>query len=68
MLFFRLHEAAQENDALSDKSEKDNVEESENEQSRKTSESDQSELHGEISLDREGTTYMEELYEEFGEV
>ncbi|CAJ0967515.1 unnamed protein product [Ranitomeya imitator] len=65
---FLLHESVAENDALSDKSEKDNIEESETEQSRKTSESDQSELHGEISLDREGTTYMEELYEEFGEI
>ncbi|XP_053576396.1 oxysterol-binding protein-related protein 5 isoform X3 [Bombina bombina] len=65
---FQLNECVAENDALSDKSEKDNVEESENEHSRKTSESDQSELQGDISLDREGTTYMEELYEEFGEV
>ncbi|XP_068117078.1 oxysterol-binding protein-related protein 5 isoform X2 [Hyperolius riggenbachi] len=65
---FQLNESMPENDTFSDKSEKDNVEESENENSRKTSESDQSELHGEISLDREGTTYMEELYEEFGEV
>ncbi|XP_073460256.1 oxysterol-binding protein-related protein 5 isoform X1 [Aquarana catesbeiana] len=65
---FQLAEIIPENDAFSDKSEKDNIEESENEHSRKTSESDQSELHGEISLDREGTTYMEELYEEFGEV
>ncbi|KAM4617470.1 oxysterol-binding protein-related protein 5 isoform 2-T2 [Discoglossus pictus] len=65
---FQLTESTPENDALSDKSEKDNVEESENEHSRKTSESDQSELHGDISLDREGTTYMEELYEEFGEI
>uniref|UniRef100_A0A8C5WJB8 Oxysterol-binding protein n=1 Tax=Leptobrachium leishanense TaxID=445787 RepID=A0A8C5WJB8_9ANUR len=65
---FQLNESVPENDAFSDKSEKDTIEESENEHSRKTSESDQSELHGEISLDREGTTYMEELYEEFGEV
>ncbi|KAM8939863.1 oxysterol-binding protein-related protein 5 isoform 2-T2 [Pelodytes ibericus] len=65
---FQLNESVLENDALSDKSEKDTIEESENEHSRKTSESDQSELHGEISLDREGTTYMEELYEEFGEI
>ncbi|KAM9302281.1 oxysterol-binding protein-related protein 5 [Gastrophryne carolinensis] len=65
---FQLNELTPENDTLSDKSEKDNMEESENEHSRKTSESDQSELHGEISLDREGTTYMEELYEEFGEI
>ncbi|KAM4723202.1 oxysterol-binding protein-related protein 5 [Rhinophrynus dorsalis] len=65
---FQLNESTPENDTLSDKSEKDNVEESENEHSRKTSESDQSELHGDISLDRDGTTYMEELYEEFGEI
>ncbi|XP_056383825.1 oxysterol-binding protein-related protein 5 isoform X1 [Hyla sarda] len=65
---FMLHEGGPENDTMSDKSEKDNIEESEHEQSRKTSESDQSELHGEISLAREGTTYMEELYEEFGEI
>ncbi|MEE6499398.1 hypothetical protein FKM82_003436 [Ascaphus truei] len=61
---FQLNECAEENDAFSDKSEK----ESENEHSRKTSESDQSDLHGDISLDRDGTTYMEELYEEFGEI
>ncbi|KAG8438410.1 hypothetical protein GDO86_008912, partial [Hymenochirus boettgeri] len=61
---FRLNEC--EPDAISDKSE--NIEESENERSGKTSESDQSELQGEISLDRDGTTYIEELYEEFGEI
>ncbi|XP_053305359.1 oxysterol-binding protein-related protein 5 [Spea bombifrons] len=65
---FQLNESLLENDALSDKSEKDTIEESENEYSRKTSESDQSELQGDISLDREGTTYMEEMYEEFGEI
>ncbi|XP_063802399.1 oxysterol-binding protein-related protein 5 isoform X2 [Pseudophryne corroboree] len=65
---FQLNESAQETDGFSDKSEKDNIEESENEHNRKTSESDQSDLHGDISLDREGTTYMEELYEEFGEI
>ncbi|XP_039389713.1 oxysterol-binding protein-related protein 5 isoform X2 [Mauremys reevesii] len=61
-----------ENDAFSDKSERDNIEESENEtqeNSRKTneSESDQSEIHGDISRERKGTTYMEQIYEEFGE-
>ncbi|XP_043404748.1 oxysterol-binding protein-related protein 5 isoform X1 [Chelonia mydas] len=61
-----------ENDAFSDKSERDNIEESENEtheNSRKTneSESDQSEIHGDISQERKGTTYMEQIYEEFGE-
>ncbi|XP_029437976.1 oxysterol-binding protein-related protein 5 isoform X2 [Rhinatrema bivittatum] len=66
---FQLNESALENDAFSDKSERDNVEESENEtceNSRKTSESDQSELQGDLSPDREGTTYMEQIYEEFG--
>lgn len=62
-----------ENDAFSDKSERDNIEESENEMhenSRKTneSESDQSELHGESSQEKKGTTYLEQNYEEFGEV
>lgn len=62
-----------ENDAFSDKSERDNMEESENEtqeNSRKTneSESDQSEVHGEVSPGRKGTTYVEQIYEEFGEV
>lgn len=62
-----------ENDAFSDKSERDNVEESENEMhenSRKAneSESDQSEIHGEVSPGRKGTTYIEQIYEEFGEV
>uniref|UniRef100_A0A452J7Q8 Oxysterol-binding protein n=1 Tax=Gopherus agassizii TaxID=38772 RepID=A0A452J7Q8_9SAUR len=61
-----------ENDAFSDKSERDNIEESENEtqeNSRKTneSESDQSEIHGDVSQERRGTTYMEQIYEEFGE-
>ncbi|CAI5763286.1 Hypothetical predicted protein [Podarcis lilfordi] len=61
-----------ENDAFSDKSERDNIEESENEMhenSRKTneSESDQSELHGESSQEKKGTTYLEQNYEEFGE-
>ncbi|XP_044871407.1 oxysterol-binding protein-related protein 5 isoform X1 [Mauremys mutica] len=61
-----------ENDAFSDKSERDNIEESENEtqeNSRKTneSESDQSEIHRDISRERKGTTYMEQIYEEFGE-
>ncbi|XP_075568487.1 oxysterol-binding protein-related protein 5 isoform X2 [Pelecanus crispus] len=76
--FFHLNESALENhhhlenDAFSDKSERDNVEESENEtheNSRKTneSESDQSEIHGEVSLGRKGTTYIEQIYEEFGE-
>ncbi|XP_068254369.1 oxysterol-binding protein-related protein 5 isoform X1 [Nyctibius grandis] len=76
--FFHLNESALENhhhlenDAFSDKSERDNVEESENEtheNSRKTneSESDQSEIHGEISPGRKGTTYIEQIYEEFGE-
>lgn len=62
-----------ENDAFSDKSERDNIEESENEaheNSRKTneSESDQSEIQGEVSPGRKGTTYIEQVYEEFGEV
>lgn len=62
-----------ENDAFSDKSERDNVEESENEtqeNSRKTneSESDQSEMQAEVSTGRKGTTYIEQIYEEFGEV
>lgn len=62
-----------ENDAFSDKSERDNIEESENEaqeNSRKTneSESDQSEIQGEISPGSKGTTYIEQVYEEFGEV
>ena len=62
-----------ENDAFSDKSERDNMEESENEtqeNSRKTneSESDQSEIHGEVSPGRKGTTYVEQIFEEFGEV
>ncbi|XP_009810373.2 oxysterol-binding protein-related protein 5 isoform X2 [Gavia stellata] len=76
--FFHLNESALENhhhlenDAFSDKSERDNVEESENEMhenSRKTneSESDQSEIHGEVSPGRKGTTYIEQIYEEFGE-
>ncbi|XP_034976704.1 oxysterol-binding protein-related protein 5 isoform X2 [Zootoca vivipara] len=61
-----------ENDGFSDKSERDNIEESENEMhenSRKTneSESDQSELHGESSQEKKGTTYLEQNYEEFGE-
>lgn len=40
------------------------------ENSRKTneSESDQSELHGESSQEKKGTTYLEQNYEEFGEV
>nr|XP_033784537.1 oxysterol-binding protein-related protein 5 [Geotrypetes seraphini]XP_033784538.1 oxysterol-binding protein-related protein 5 [Geotrypetes seraphini] len=66
---FQLNESALENDAFSDKSEKENIEESENEtleNSRKTSESDQSELQ-DLSPDREGTTYVEQMYEEFGE-
>lgn len=62
-----------ENDAFSDKSERDNIEESENEaheNSRKTneSESDQSEIQGDVSPGRKGTTYIEQVYEEFGEV
>lgn len=62
-----------ENDGFSDKSERDNLEESENElheNSRKTneSESDQSEIHGELSEEKKGTTYLEQNYEEFGEV
>lgn len=62
-----------ENDAFSDKSERDNLEESESEvheNSRKTneSESDQSEIHGELSQEKKGTTYLEQNYEEFGEV
>uniref|UniRef100_A0A8C3LTH5 Oxysterol binding protein like 5 n=1 Tax=Chrysolophus pictus TaxID=9089 RepID=A0A8C3LTH5_CHRPC len=76
--FFQLNDSALENhhqlenDAFSDKSERDNVEESENEtqeNSRKTneSESDQSEIHGEVSPERKGTTYVEQIYEEFGE-
>ncbi|OXB63562.1 hypothetical protein ASZ78_008838, partial [Callipepla squamata] len=76
--FFHLNDSALENhhqlenDAFSDKSERDNVEESENEtheNSRKTneSESDQSEIHGEVSPGRKGTTYVEQNYEEFGE-
>ncbi|KAM9372818.1 oxysterol-binding protein-related protein 5 [Phaethornis superciliosus] len=76
--FFHLNESALENhhqlenDAFSDKSERDNGEESENEtheNSRKTneSESDQSEIHGELSPGRKGTTYIEQIYEEFGE-
>lgn len=66
---FQLNESAMEHDAFSDKSEKDNIEESENEtheNSRKTSDSDQSELQ-DLSPDREGTTYIEQIYEEFGE-
>ncbi|KAJ7402374.1 Oxysterol-binding protein-related protein 5 [Pitangus sulphuratus] len=77
--FFHLNESALENnhhlenDAFSDKSERDNVEESENEtheNSRKTneSESDQSEIHGDVSPGRKGTTYIEQIYEEFGEI
>uniref|UniRef100_A0A8D0GAH4 Oxysterol-binding protein n=1 Tax=Sphenodon punctatus TaxID=8508 RepID=A0A8D0GAH4_SPHPU len=76
-MFFSLNESALENhhlenDAFSDKSERDNVEESENEtheNSRKTneSESDQSEIHGDISQEKKGTTYIEQIYEEFGE-
>ncbi|XP_015719674.1 oxysterol-binding protein-related protein 5 isoform X5 [Coturnix japonica] len=76
--FFHLNDSAVENhqqlenDAFSDKSERDNVEESENEtldNSRKTneSESDQSEIQGEVSLEGKGTTYVEQNYEEFGE-
>ncbi|NXU03295.1 OSBL5 protein, partial [Buphagus erythrorhynchus] len=76
--FFQLNESTLENnhhlenDAFSDKSERDNIEESENEaheNSRKTneSESDQSEIQGEISPGRKGTTYIEQVYEEFGE-
>lgn len=77
-MYFSFNESALENhhvenDAFSDKSERDNIEESENEtheNSRKTneSESDQSEIHGDISQERKGTTYMEQIYEEFGEV
>lgn len=78
-LCFSLNESALENhhhlenDAFSDKSERDNIEESENEtheNSRKTneSESDQSETHGEASQEGKGTTYIEQIYEEFGEV
>uniref|UniRef100_A0A8C5JF81 Oxysterol-binding protein n=2 Tax=Junco hyemalis TaxID=40217 RepID=A0A8C5JF81_JUNHY len=76
--FFQLNESTLENnhhlenDAFSDKSERDNAEESENEaqeNSRKTneSESDQSEIQGELSPGRKGTTYIEQVYEEFGE-
>ncbi|RMC00174.1 hypothetical protein DUI87_22776 [Hirundo rustica rustica] len=76
--FFQLNESTLENnhhlenDAFSDKSERDNIEESENEahgNSRKTneSESDQSEIQGEVSPGRKGTTYIEQVYEEFGE-
>ncbi|XP_072495556.1 oxysterol-binding protein-related protein 5 isoform X3 [Notamacropus eugenii] len=61
-----------ENDAFSDRSEKDTIEESENdtrENSRKTndSESDQSETPGENGQEKKGTTYIEQIYEEFGE-
>ncbi|XP_039206699.1 oxysterol-binding protein-related protein 5 isoform X2 [Crotalus tigris] len=75
--FFHLNDSALENhhlenDAFSDKSERDNLEESESEvheNSRKTneSESDQSEIHGELSQEKKGTTYLEQNYEEFGE-
>ncbi|XP_051820790.1 oxysterol-binding protein-related protein 5 isoform X1 [Antechinus flavipes] len=61
-----------ENDAFSDRSEKDTIEGSENEtreNSRKTndSESDQSETPGELGQEKKGTTYIEQIYEEFGE-
>uniref|UniRef100_G5E7C5 Oxysterol-binding protein n=1 Tax=Loxodonta africana TaxID=9785 RepID=G5E7C5_LOXAF len=60
-----------ENDAFSDKSEKENAEESDNEtqdHSRKTTESgsDQSEPRG--SPVRRGTTYVEQALEELGEL
>uniref|UniRef100_A0A4X2KWT7 Oxysterol-binding protein n=1 Tax=Vombatus ursinus TaxID=29139 RepID=A0A4X2KWT7_VOMUR len=74
---FQLNEASLENhqlenDAFSDRSEKDTIEESENdtrENSRKTndSESDQSETPGELGQEKKGTTYIEQIYEEFGE-
>ncbi|XP_043914937.1 oxysterol-binding protein-related protein 5 isoform X2 [Protopterus annectens] len=62
-----------ENDVFSDKSEKDNLEESENEtieNSRKTeeSESDHSEMQGDFPTSTRGTTYVEQSYEELGEI
>uniref|UniRef100_A0A5F8GHU8 Oxysterol-binding protein n=1 Tax=Monodelphis domestica TaxID=13616 RepID=A0A5F8GHU8_MONDO len=74
---FHLHEGSLENhqlehDAFSDRSEKDTIEESENdtrENSRKTndSESELSETPGELGQEKKGTTYIEQIYEEFGE-
>ncbi|XP_005997641.1 oxysterol-binding protein-related protein 5 [Latimeria chalumnae] len=70
---FELNESALENlhlenDVYSDKSEKESENEG-HENNRKTeeSDSDQSDLQGDLSVDVQGTTYIEQSYEELGE-